>query len=209
MPVEKQSRVWQLVLATTRKGSYQLHACQPADQNPNAKYEECTVFQAAPRRHLRCGHGGRADGELEVLPNAQRLRYLSRPKEYIKKVIKIRDKAATCAMIRGAVAHIPSKKVVHVTVVDKDNRALLVQRLWKKRYLARVNSMRDRSSTNKVATHSKTRIPGPPKERKLRRGRMTSSRFPQYGKANDHNQKAVIRGVSGRIGNTKETRKYI
>ena len=32
------------------------------------------------------------------------------PKEFINKVVRIRDKAETYATIRGAVAHIPSKR---------------------------------------------------------------------------------------------------
>ena len=69
---------------------------------------------ASPRRDLRRGHGGSAQGKLRGLPTPQRLRHLLQhdPQEgqHNKKVVQTRDKGETFARIRGAVAHILSNR---------------------------------------------------------------------------------------------------
>ena len=73
------------------------------------KHKALQRFESSPRRDLRCGHGGRAAGQVRVLPHRQRLHYLIQHDPQGNKVIRIRDKAETYDRIRGAVAHVPSK----------------------------------------------------------------------------------------------------
>ena len=71
-----------------------------------------------PHHGAICGHGGRAAGGLQDLPDPQRLPHLLHhdPKQYIKHVSRIRDKSQRYARIRGAVSTVDKRPLVAATV---------------------------------------------------------------------------------------------
>ena len=95
-----------------------------------------------------------------------------------------------------------------VTAPCKRHRVPLVQRFSNKIPCWR-RTLRDRSSTQKVATHFEPRVPGPPKESKLRRGRKDSIECPALREGQAPSSKGRHKKCfSVKTGNTQERRRY-
>ena len=127
-------------------------------QEPWQEVQVSHAFQASQRRNLRCGHGGRAEGELEVLPNPQRLRHLlQRDHQGVhRKCQSHQGPRRDIRQIRGAVAHIPLKISLTTTLWEKTKSTSMAKVLGKipcwRQLFARANNTLHKQSGDSPQT---------------------------------------------------------